>query len=321
MKGILPLFGLSSEAPVEPLGSGHIHQTYLVKTDPPYVLQRVNKNVFKSPEIIAANLRLASDHLGKHYPDYPFLRSVHATDGKDMVYDDEGYPWRLFPFRENTLTVDQVDSPLLAFRAAAAFARLTRYLDGVDVNLFRATIPRFHDLSLRYSQFEEAWQSASKERVAQAKDLIQSARQYHPLVDEYERLVRENSLRVRIMHNDTKINNVLFDSVSGEALEVIDLDTLMPGYFIYDLGDMVRTFVSPVSEEEEDYSKIRFRTEVFDALLEGYLSEMNSVMTEEEKKAIPFAGRMMTYIMALRFLADFLRGDMLPYYLSRSESG
>jgi Ser/Thr protein kinase RdoA (MazF antagonist) len=114
------------------------------------------------------------------------------------------------------------------------------------------------------------------------------------------------------MHNDTKVNNILFSSTTQKAACAIDLDTLMPGYFIYDLGDMVRTFVSPVSEEEKDTSKIQFRKNIYDALLRGYLSEMNDVLTNDEKKSIPFSGLMMTYIMALRMLADFLRGN--TYY-------
>jgi Ser/Thr protein kinase RdoA (MazF antagonist) len=115
-----------------------------------------------------------------------------------------------------------------------------------------------------------------------------------------------------VVHNDTKINNILFDSRSQQAVAVIDLDTLMPGYFIYDLGDMVRTFVSPVSEEEPDLSKVSFRFPFYKSLLEGYLSEMDDCLSEEEKKAIPYSGMMMTYIMAIRFLADYLNGDI--YY-------
>jgi Ser/Thr protein kinase RdoA (MazF antagonist) len=114
------------------------------------------------------------------------------------------------------------------------------------------------------------------------------------------------------VHNDTKINNVLFDQATGKTVAVIDLDTLMPGYFIYDLGDMVRTFVCPVSEEERDVTRITFREEIYQAVVEGYLSEMSDVMTPEELRAIPFAGKMMTYIMGLRFLADYLRGN--TYY-------
>jgi Ser/Thr protein kinase RdoA (MazF antagonist) len=130
-------------------------------------------------------------------------------------------------------------------------------------------------------------------------------------------LIESGSLKPRITHNDTKINNVLFDSTTQKAVCAIDLDTLMPGYFIYDLGDMIRTFVSPVDEEEKDISKIFVRKNIYDSLIQGYLSQMNDTLTSEENKAIPFSGLMMTYIMALRMLTDFLNGDV--YYQIRYE--
>jgi len=218
----------------------------------------------------------------------------------------------VFPFIENTLTIDQVESPQQAYKAAREFGRLTRYLDGVDPKLFQPTIPRFHDLTLRKEQFNEALAGATPALLTEAANCIAQAQQFAFLVDAYQSLISAGSLRLRVVHNDTKINNVLFDRVTHDTVAVIDLDTLMPGYMIYDLGDMIRTFVCPVSEEEKDLSKISFRREVYDALLEGYLSEMDPVLDSAERGAIPFSGQMMTYIMALRFLADHLRGN--TYY-------
>lgn len=309
---VLPLFGLRSiDYGVERVGSGHIHHTFKLTGSPCYILQRVNKNVFRNPEIIAENLRQASRYLGATVPDFHFLTPVASISGREMEIDPEGYPWRLFPYIENTITIDSVENAQQAAEASAEFARLTRHLDNVDRNLFQATIPRFHDLTLRKEQFEEALRGGG-ERLEKAKHEIQLAKSFYPLVDRYRSLSESGALRLRIVHNDTKINNVLFAKHTGKTVAVIDLDTLMPGYFIYDLGDMVRTFVSPVSEEEGDLSKIFFRKEVYDALIKGYLSEMGAVMTDKEKEAIPFSGKMMTYIMALRFLADYLRGD--TYY-------
>lgn len=229
-----------------------------------------------------------------------------------MVYDEEDFPWRLFEFRDNTITIDKVNTVQEAFSAAQEFARLTRYLDKIDVAKFKETIPGFQDLALRFDQFKTALSATTPERRKGAAREIQSALGFQPLVTRYQQLIKENFLQLRIVHNDTKINNVLFDAVSGEAVCVIDLDTLMPGYFIYDLGDMVRTFVSPVSEEEKDFSKVVFRKDIYEAILSGYLSQMEGVMSDAEKKSIPFAGKMMTYIMALRFLADYLNGNV--YY-------
>ena len=313
MNAILEFFGLNPlDFLVERIGTGHIHDTYKLTGDKKYILQRVNKNVFKEPGIIASNLRLASDYLKKNFPDYSFLRCIPSINKTDMVYDRNGFPWRLFHYLENTITVDKIETTDEAFSAAGEFAKLTCYLDKIDVTDFKETIPHFHDLNLRYRQFETALLQAPKERIENAIPWLNACKRFHPLTETYHSLITNGSLHLRVTHNDTKINNILFDAVSRKAVSVIDLDTLMPGYFIYDLGDMVRTYVSPVSEEEKDYSKIVFRKEFYDALLKGYLSQMESVMSSGEKAAIPFAGKMMTYIMALRFLTDYLNGDI--YY-------
>jgi thiamine kinase-like enzyme len=302
---------------IDRVGSGYIHHTFKLSGKKNYILQRVNKNVFRQPEVIASNLRHASNHLGKYHPEYRFLSAIETSDKKEMAYDAEGFPWRLFPFFDNTFTVDKVSSEDEASSAAAEFALLTKNLEGIDLSLFKPTIEKFHDLSWRYQQFEDAVKSSTADRLKRADDAVQKAKAFDPLVKEYCALIASGSLKLRLTHNDTKINNVLFDSTTQKTVCAIDLDTLMPGYFIYDLGDMVRTFVSPVDEEERDLSKIMVRKNIYKALVQGYLSQMNEILTNEEKQAIPFSGLMMTYIMALRFLADFLNGNI--YYLTRYE--
>jgi Ser/Thr protein kinase RdoA (MazF antagonist) len=310
---IIGHYGLSAnDFSIERLGSGHIHYTCKLNGKKSYILQRVNKNVFKEPEVIASNLRIAADYLKKNFRDFLFLAAVETLEGKEMVYDQEGFPWRLFPYFDNTSTVDKVSTAAEAYSAAAEFARLSRYLKDIDTTLFRPTIPGFHDLSLRYRQFEDALKNATAERTQRAQEAIRQAKAFSYLVKEYEDLIQSGSLKLRITHNDTKINNILFNANTGNALCAIDLDTLMPGYFIYDIGDMIRTFVSPVDEEEKDVTRIHVRGDIYQSLIDGYLSQMNDCLTTEEKKAIPFSGMMMTYIMALRMLADFLNGDI--YY-------
>lgn len=310
---IISAFGLPGDpASVSPIGSGHIHQTFRVEGARSFIVQRVNKNVFRQPELIDINLNRAASHLATHYPDYSFLRCLPAGNGATQVFDANDFPWRVFPYIGNTFTIDQVDTRQQAFDAAAEFARLCHHLDGADVSRFKETIPRFHDLSLRYEQFEQALRSAAPERISQAESCIRLAHEAQTLVDDYIRNTGNGAWRLRITHNDTKINNVLFDKTTGKTVYAIDLDTLMPGYLIYDVGDMIRTFVPPVSEEEKDLSLLRFRGEIYDAVVAGYRSEMDDVMTTEELAYIPWSGKMMTYIMALRFLADYLRGD--TYY-------
>ncbi len=309
---VLDSFGLSHSSRYEPIGSGHIHQTFLVTDAKQFILQRVNKTIFTEPEIIATNNRIAADYLVIHSPDYLFLTALHDAKGNELAYDADGFPWRLYPLIENTSTIDFVSTETEAFEAAKGFAKLTKNLDGIKCELFKPTLNRFHDLAWRYQQFETELATASAEVKASVKEEIEAAKKFSYLVVEYNDLIKSGALKERITHNDTKINNILFDKITQKGVCVIDLDTLMPGYFIYDLGDLVRTCVSPVSEEESDLSKIEFRKNIYDALLTGYLSEMKGSMSAAELNAVPFAGKMMTYIMALRFLADFLRGN--TYY-------
>jgi Ser/Thr protein kinase RdoA (MazF antagonist) len=310
---ILNQFNIDPESVrCERIGSGYINQTYKISGKNSFILQRINIAVFKRPEYIAHNIRTASAYLKKNYPAYPFLTSRPSVDGLDMVYDEEGFPWRLFPYIEDTITVDKVDTPEQAYEAARGFALLSGNLSGVDAKMFNQTIERFHDLSLRYQQFEHALQQTTEERKINASDVISNCHSFNWLVKAYQHHIESGVLQCRIFHNDTKINNILFDEKSGKAVCVIDLDTLMPGYFIYDAGDMIRTYVSPVTEEESDLNNIVFRTEMYEALKQGYLEEMGTYLSKEERVLFPFSGMMMTYIMALRMAADYLNGNI--YY-------
>jgi thiamine kinase-like enzyme len=295
---ILEQFGITG-SPI-PIGNGHINKTYKVGS---YILQRINNKVFTKPEIIASNLELARQHLAANHPDYLFIAPLHG-----LKYDNEGYPWRVYPYIENTHTIEEARDIGQAYEAAKAFGKFGRYMKGADLSKFRPTIERFHDLALRYDQFDSALNSATAERKTTAAKEIESAIKHKSIVDHYNSIIKSNILKPGIFHNDTKINNVLFEGSSGKAVAVIDLDTVMEGYFIYDLGDLVRTMVSPVSEEEKDLSKIIVRKEFYNAMIDGYLSEMQ----DADKSLASFAGIMMTYIMAIRFLADYLRGN--TYY-------
>lgn len=304
-------FGLEAkELTIQRIDSGHINYTF--KIEPDFILQRINISVFRSPEFLSHNLQVASDYLAQNAPDYQFLRAVKNETGNDLVIDREGYPWRLFPYMDNTFTIDEVENAAQAYTAAKAFAQLTKLLDGCDVSSFHETIPQFHNLLLRYLQFEQALKSASLDRKDRSKKLCEGYIRFNYLVKDFEDLINSEKLKLRITHNDTKINNVLFDKDKKKVVCVIDLDTLMPGYFIYDLGDMIRTFVSPASEDEADLSKVIVRKEIQQAILDGYLSEMEDVLSDDEKAAIPLAGLIMTYMIGLRFLIDYLNGD--TYY-------
>lgn len=310
---VLQAFGLNpNDLHMERTGSGHINQTFLIKGNQNFILQRINTYVFRQPERIAKNIRLVADYLKIHHPDYLFLSPIQTLDKKEMFTDENGFPWRLFPYIDGSITLNELKQEEEAFQAAAGFGKLTANLNDISMQGFEPTIPQFHNLSWRYKQFQQALAQVGDETKEIAKNAIEKVLHFKFLTDEYQQLIARGCLKERIVHNDTKINNILFSENSGKALCVIDLDTLMQGYFIYDLGDLVRTCVSPVSEEEPDTSKVTLRKSFYDAVIEGYLSEMNSFLSNEEKEAIPFAGMMVTYIMALRFLADFLNGNI--YY-------
>lgn len=310
LQTVLKQFGFNGDdCKTEPFGSGLIHSTWLIENkEKKYILQRINNNVFLHPEDIAYNLKLISDHLKEHFPAYLFVNPYPATDGSNLVKIWDGY-FRMFPFMEGSHTIDIIERREQAYEAAKQFGRFTKLLSGLDVTLLKITVPDFHDLSLRYGQFENAIQNGNMDRVVQSKDLITFIKQQKYIVTEYEYC--QLNFTSRCTHHDTKISNVLLDA-DDKGLCVIDLDTAMPGYFISDVGDMIRTYVSPVSEEEKDFSKIEIRKEMVEAIVNGYLSEMGEELSDFEKKHFSFAGKMMTYMQAIRFLTDHLNND--AYY-------
>lgn len=303
---VLQAYGLNG-AVAEPFGSGLINRTWkVIAGGEQYILQRINDAVFKEPENIAHNIRVIAGYLKANHPEYFFVAPLAALSGADTV-QKEGW-FRLFPFVAGTHAKQVVASPGEAYEAARQFGRFTKLLAGFDVHALKTTIPQFHDLSLRYRQFEEALQTGSQERRNSCREELRIVQEKNDIAKEYERIVSGSSIRLRVTHHDTKISNVLFDA-QGRGLCVIDLDTVMPGYFISDLGDMMRTYLSPVSEEETDLSKIEVRPEFYKAVVEGYFSEMMEELNRFEKEHVFYAGEFMIYMQALRFLTDHLNND------------
>lgn len=313
---VLPAYGLGGEsATIESFGSGLINNTWKVTTPArSYILQRVNESVFARPDDIAHNVRLVADYLKVHHPGYLFIAPVAAGDGRDMTYVEGKGFFRLFPFVGGSCSKDVVETPGQAYEAAKQFGRFTRLLCGLDTSQLRITIPSFHDLSLRYRQFLMSQEKGDPQRLEESRILVNTLAQYTDIVLEYEQIIRNPDFKLRVTHHDTKISNVLFDG-EGKGICVIDLDTLMPGYFISDVGDMMRTYLSPVSEEEHDFDKIVIREEYYKAIVQGYYGEMKDELTTTEKGYFFYAGKFMIYMQALRFLTDHLNGDV--YYGAR----
>ena len=317
MKEILFQFGLEPEHfNVQPFGNGLINTTWKVESNADskkYILQKINQQIFKQPGDIAFNIRVIDEYLKKNFPAYLFVSPCTTITGNELVEADGDY-YRMFPFIVNSHTVDVAEEPQQAYEAAMQFGRFTKLLSALDASVLKITLPDFHNLTLRYRQFEKALEAANAERIMQSKDLIAIIKQNKRIVDEYE--ICNTKLKIRCTHHDTKISNVLFDEFHN-GLCVIDLDTVMPGYFISDVGDMMRTYVCPVSEEESDFSKIIVRKEFYKAIESGYLSEMGEELSAFEKHYFHYAGEFMIYMQAIRFLTDHLNGDV--YYGAKYE--
>ncbi len=312
MNSVLEAYGLQSSN-IELFGSGLINSTWKLTTPAGehYILQRVNDEIFKHPEHIAHNIKVVSEYLSQHHPQYNFVAPVTAKDGSEMIYLKEKGCFRLFSFIAGSHSKDIAETPGQAYEAATQFGKFTRLLEDFDIGQLKITIPHFHDLELRYDQFLVALKNGNKKRIAASKVLIKVLTDHYDIVTEYAKIKSDPEFKLRVTHHDTKISNVLFHS-EDKAICVIDLDTIMPGYFISDLGDMMRTYLSPMSEDEKDVDKIEVRDEYYRAIVQGYYNEMKDVLTETEKRYFFYAGRFIIYMQALRFLTDHLNNDV--YY-------
>ena len=302
---------------VTPISNGLINETWHIKTaGTDYILQKINNDVFKDPYAIATNVRRIADYLSQTNPEYLFISPVKTIAAEEIKYiPGKGY-FRLIPFVKGSHTINTVERPQQAFEAAKQFGQFTRLLSHFPVEKLQPTIPDFHNLSLRYRQFSEVLAGGNKTRLQASAGLIKFINEHKSIVDTYENILQNPSFKIRVTHHDTKISNVLFNE-DDKGLCVIDLDTVMPGYFISDVGDMMRTYLSPVSEEEKDFSKVEIREEYFKAILDGYMGEMDEELSIDEKRHFVYAGKFMIYMQAMRFLTDHLNDDL--YYGAKYE--
>jgi thiamine kinase-like enzyme len=311
-------YGFSEkECTLTPLGDGLIHQTWLLthKTNT-YVFQRINDSIFRNPLAIAEKIHGLCKYFNTNFPNYLFVTPIQTRSKKEIVYQSsEGY-FRMFEFIKGSKTFNTLQNSQLAFEGAKQFGKFTKYLSKFDIASLQITLVDFHNLSLRYKQFKTALIHGNQNRIKECAEAIEFIESQKSIVDEFDQIKTNSNFKKRVTHHDTKISNVLFDT-NNKGLCVIDLDTVMPGYFISDVGDMLRTYLSPVSEEEADFSKIAIRENYFQAILEGYLSEMKDELSEVEKKYFVYAGKFMIYMQALRFITDYFNND--SYYGSKYE--
>lgn len=301
-------FGLNPEGfQAELLSVGHINQTIKItaKSGPSYIVQRLNTSIFKKPEAIEQNLITASKKLSESgltdlLPNYLLNDSqqIHLQLNPSEV-------WRVCRFVENTRTLHVPQQEDQAFAAAEAFAILSRILSS-DVDHYQDTITDFHNLKLRIDRFYRVLENTPGARIAQAQEAIEGYKELEFISEKVAQL----KLPIRITHNDTKITNVLFDSDSSTVKTVIDPDTIMPGLVVNDLGDMLRTYTPTLDENSWNWHSLKVRKSFQEATIAGFIQGWGGELTHEERVALPLAGPFMCYLIGLRFLTDFLEGNV-----------
>ncbi len=298
-----------------PYGSGHINDTFCAVfhhsgVPARFILQRINRNIFKNPAALMENIQRVTLHLAARVAGQPdcgrrALTLIPARDGRSWLVDEAGEHWRAYRFIENARTYDAVESTAQAFQAAKAFGNFQKLLADLPAPRLHDTIPDFHHTPKRFMALERAIAADKVGRALLAKPEIEFALARKSIAGG----LLDANLPERVTHNDTKFNNVLLDDATGEAICVIDLDTVMPGLALYDFGDMVRTATSPAMEDEQDLSKVAMQLPMFEALVRGYLSSVGGFLTKDERQLLAFSGKLITFQQGVRFLTDHLAGD------------
>lgn len=315
INAICQLFGISGELEVKQLKSGNINSTYLVTADKKYIVQKINGYVFKAPEQIMSNIALVTEHIRKKVEaeggdaSRQVLHFLTVEGGANFWKDEEGSVWRIYEFVPNSVTFDSTQDLTILRNAGAAFGTFQRNLLDFDAASLYETIPDFHNTPKRLDTLFASVERDECGRVAEAQELIDYLAEKRELAGSVVRQVEQGELPLRVTHNDTKCNNVLFDADTGEELAVIDLDTIMPGLMAYDFGDAVRFAASTAVEDEPDTSKVALDMEKFTAFAEGFVGRLGDTMTAAELDSLAVGTFGITIELASRFLDDYLTGD------------
>lgn len=310
-----------------PYGNGHINDTFQVSIDAPgegpggkgrVILQRINTKIFRDPERLMENISKVITHQhrklaerGEAEVERKVLTLFPAREGGYIHRDPEGGCWRASVFIERVASYDVVTREKQAFEAAKAFGTFLKDLSDLPGQLHE-TIPDFHHTPKRFQQLEKAIHEDTAKRSRECIKEIDAALGWKRMADRIIDHLAEDKLSNRVTHNDTKVNNVLMDTTTGNGMCVIDLDTVMPGNLLYDFGDMVRTTTSPVAEDDEDHNRAVMRRHLYDELVRGFTKGADGILTPLEVELLPYSGVLITVEMGIRFLADYLNGD--TYY-------
>ncbi len=314
--------------PATPFGSGHINDTFRFSIEENgeahfYVLQRINHEVFKEPEKVMDNIQTIALFLkgGKKlsssfhpFTGYPkkVLSPIPTTEGKLFFKDDSNLYWRIFPYIQNSYSIETVQTEEQAYLAASAFGEYLNALKTLNVESLHYTIPNFHNGVRRLDTFKSILKNAVSKRLDKSKREIEQILKHQAIFPK----IASMGFPLRVTHNDTKINNVLFDKTTQKPSAIIDLDTVMPGIVLSDFGDMVRTFTTSVAEDEADFALVEMRRNIYTALYEGFLTEMKD-LTSLERNHLFDGAKWIVLMQGLRFLTDYLEGDV--YYKTSYE--
>ena len=305
-----------------PYGNGHINDTYLLVYETPegktarYILQRMNhsesadilqdlKNVVNVTEYLR---RIILEKGGD--ADRETLNVVRTAAGESCYEDEDHNFWRVFLFIENTLCLEMVENAGDFYDSAVAFGNFQKMLADYPADTLHETIPNFHNTPSRFQDFKRAVEEDAAHRVSLAEKEIAFALEREAETAALTDLLARGELPLRVTHNDTKLNNILFDAQSKKALCIIDLDTVMPGLSHYDFGDSIRFGASTGAEDEQDLTRVELDLNLFEAFTRGYLEGCDGSLTEKEIEMLPMGAKLMTYECGIRFLADFLSGDV-----------
>lgn len=294
---------------IAPFGEGHINNTYLVTTDKSkYILQKINRIVFKDVDAVMSNIDVVTKFIAKQGKE---TMKVIPTKTKQLyLYKDYEY-FRMTEFVKDTICHQSAEGNMkLVASAGEAFGELHYLLKDLPIDKVKETIPNFHNTYKRYLNFLEASNVADDEKLKEAKDeigfIIAHRKDYSIINDE----MAKGNIKKYVIHNDTKLNNILFDKDTDEYRCVVDLDTLMPGSVLFDIGDAIRSFFTADNEDNPDLSLQKVDKIIFKTYMKDYLSKMKSELTKTEIELIPFSAYLMTIECGIRFLEDYLRGDI-----------
>lgn len=303
----------------EPYGTGHINDTFKVinsnKEFPDYLLQRINNEIFRDIPGLMENINRVTEYLQNKLENIPgsdpkreALSLINTKKGDWFYKDDENSYWRLYQFIKNHRSYDIVKNPQQAYEGGKMFGKFIALLADLPGGPLNETIPDFHNINLRLENFYNVLEKDSLNRAVTAKQEIEFVKSRGSEMGKILQLGKEGKIPGRITHNDTKFNNVLLDQ-DDKGLCVIDLDTVMTGYVHYDFGDSIRTSTNTAAEDEKDLSKVTMDIDRFEGYAKGFLRETKDTLTKTEVENLPFAAKLMPFIIGLRFLTDYIDGD------------